>query len=212
MPEMTTTSYVFLGLLAERPWTTYELAQQVQLLAAFWPRTERQLYEQPKVLVDHGYATATKEFVGKRPRTLYRITPAGRRALKKWLSTPGTDWSLAWEAMVKVFMSDHGTKAQLLTQLEAIRDKNARDETFHRELVAQRLRDRPFAERMHINALVSRFFVELIAAVDRWVTFAIDEVQEWTSVDTLPDDLDDLWQRVFTTDGQRFLDTESEVD
>ena len=82
MRKLSTTSYAVLGLLALRPWSTYELAQQVsKSLSSWWPRTERQLYEQPKILVDHGLATATTEMVGRRPRTLYDITPAGRVAL-----------------------------------------------------------------------------------------------------------------------------------
>ena len=107
LSALTTTSYAFLGLLAEQPWTTYELAQQVRTgLHYFWPRTERQLYEQPKLLVAHGLATATREHTGRRPRTVYRITPAGRRALKAWLAVPSTDWSLEYEGLVKVFLSD----------------------------------------------------------------------------------------------------------
>ena len=53
MPKsLTTTSYAVLGLLALRPWTTYELAKQVQRsLDWFWPRAERKLYDEPKRLV-----------------------------------------------------------------------------------------------------------------------------------------------------------------
>ena len=41
----TATSQTVLGLLALRPWTTYELAKQVQRsLGWFWPRAERKLY------------------------------------------------------------------------------------------------------------------------------------------------------------------------
>ena len=49
---LSTTSYAILGLLALRPWTTYELAKQVQKsLGWFWPRAERKLYDEPKRLV-----------------------------------------------------------------------------------------------------------------------------------------------------------------
>src|SRR5688572_20716249 len=79
---LTTTSYAILGLLALKPWTTYELAQQMQrALGQFWPRAESKLYEEPKKLVAHGFARSSSEMVGKRPRTVYSITPKGRRAL-----------------------------------------------------------------------------------------------------------------------------------
>jgi len=198
LPALTTTSYAFLGLLAEQPWTTYELAQQVRTgLHYFWPRTERQLYEQPKLLVAHGLATATREHTGRRPRTVYRITPAGRRALKAWLAVPSTEWSFEYEGLVKVFLSDHGTKEHLLAQLRACQDFNRAEDARHRELSAQRLRDRPFAQRMHINALVSRFFFEFAAAADRWAEWAIDEVQSWESVAEPPANLEELLQDVF---------------
>ena len=78
-PSLTTTSYALLGLLNIRPWTTYELAKQVQRsLGWFWPRAERKLYEEPKRLVECGLATATSESTGKRPRTVYSITADGR--------------------------------------------------------------------------------------------------------------------------------------
>ena len=86
---LTSTSYAILGLLSLRPWTTYELAQQMQrALGQFWPRAESKLYEEPKKLVEHGLAKATVEHVGKRPRTVYAITPAGRKALKAWMPEP----------------------------------------------------------------------------------------------------------------------------
>jgi DNA-binding PadR family transcriptional regulator len=36
-------------------------------------------------LEEIGYLTCTKAFVGRRPRTTYRITPAGRKALTHYL-------------------------------------------------------------------------------------------------------------------------------
>jgi len=34
-----------------------------------------------------GYVTAEREFVGRRPRSTYRLTPGGRRALSKYLDS-----------------------------------------------------------------------------------------------------------------------------
>ena len=82
VPELTTTSYALLGLLAIRPWSTYELARQMQRDLRFcWPRTESNLYAEPKKLIAHGLASASSEPRGKRRRTVYSITAAGRQAL-----------------------------------------------------------------------------------------------------------------------------------
>ena len=85
-PELTTTSFAILGLLAIRPWSTYELARQMQRDLRFaWPRAESNLYAEPKKLIAHGLASAASEPRGQRRRTVYTITPAGRRALAGWL-------------------------------------------------------------------------------------------------------------------------------
>src|SRR5947209_15703946 len=67
--DLTSTSYALLGLLAIKPWTTYELAKQMdRTLSRFWPRARSKLYEEPKKLVAHGLARATEDVVGKRRR------------------------------------------------------------------------------------------------------------------------------------------------
>src|SRR5919198_2119040 len=86
--QLTTTSYAILGLLAIRPWSTYELAKQMRRsLHHIWPRAESNVYAEPKRLVEAGLATAEVQKVGERPRTLYTITPKGRQALERWLAT-----------------------------------------------------------------------------------------------------------------------------
>ena len=108
---LTPTSYSILGLLALKPWTTYELAQQMErALGQFWPRAESRLYEEPKKLVAHGLARASSEMVGKRPRTIYTITAKGRRALAKWVATPGGGPVLEFEALIKVFFAEHASQ------------------------------------------------------------------------------------------------------
>ena len=87
--ERTTTSYAILGLLTLRGWTSYELAKQVQRsLNWFWPRAERKLYDEPKYLVEQGLATASRQSTGRRARTVYEVTDAGRAALRSWLGEP----------------------------------------------------------------------------------------------------------------------------
>ena len=50
--DLTPTSYAILGLLAIKPWTTYELAQQMgRALSQFWPCAESKLYEEIPIAV-----------------------------------------------------------------------------------------------------------------------------------------------------------------
>src|SRR6186997_1199598 len=84
---LTTTSFAILGLLAIRPWATYDLAKLMRRsLHFFWPRAESNLYAEPKRLVEAGLAEVQEEWTGDRRRTVYSITDAGREALGTWLA------------------------------------------------------------------------------------------------------------------------------
>ena len=120
--SLTTTSFAILGLLAIRPWSTYELTKQMdRSLGRVWPRAESKLYEEPKKLVAAGLATASTERVGRRPRTMYSITGQGRTALAESLHSPGAGPVLEFEQLLKVWFSDHGSKTDALASLAAAR-------------------------------------------------------------------------------------------
>jgi DNA-binding PadR family transcriptional regulator len=79
--ELSPTSFALLGLLSLRPWTTYELAQQLtRSLRWFFPRAERHLYTEVKRLADAGLASAEVGFTGRRRSTTCAITPAAAGA------------------------------------------------------------------------------------------------------------------------------------
>ena len=149
--ELNTTSFAMLGMLAIRPWSTYELAKHVdRSLRPMWPRARSNLFNEPKKLVAHGLAVATEETVGRRPRTVYTITPAGRRALRHWLGTPGEGPILEFEQLLKVFFADHGTKTDALNAVATIKqwahDRNA-DEHCRRPQLHRRHRPVPRTSR-----------------------------------------------------------------
>src|SRR6478672_10534302 len=121
--DLTPTSYAILGLLAVKDWTTYELATQMdRTLSRFWPRARSKLYEEPKKLVAAGLAEATVGTHGRRPRTVYAITPAGRRALGAWIRADSTPPAFESEQLLKVFYAENGTTADLAAGLLALRE------------------------------------------------------------------------------------------
>ena len=183
--RLTATTYAVLGLLALRPWTTYELTQQMERgVRRFWPRARSKLYEEPKKLVEAGYATAEAGAVGRRHRTVYSITPAGRRALRRWLSEPGDGPTLEFEQLLKTFFAEHGTKESLLRGLVATRDW-VRTENAENVAVARAYRDGggDFPERLAVHFLVGRFLTDYYDMVLHWADWTIDVVDGW------PDDL-----------------------
>ncbi|MDD7941440.1 PadR family transcriptional regulator [Actinomycetospora lutea] len=186
-PTLTATSYAILGLLAVRPWTTHELVQQVdRSLRRIWPRARSKLYEEPKKLVAHGYARATDDSVGRRPRTRYTITAQGRRALAGWLSQPGDGPVLECEQLVKIHLADSGTKADVLANLEAMRawvlEQNAENLETARAYLEHR---GAFPERAGLNQLPGRFLTDFYVTVAQWVDWATGVVEKW------PDDVND---------------------
>jgi DNA-binding PadR family transcriptional regulator len=184
-PALSTTSYAILGLLAVRPWTTHELVQQVdRSLRRIWPRTRSKLYEEPKKLVAHGFARATDDPVGRRRRTRYTITPAGRRALAAWVQEPGVGPALEFEQLVKIHFADSASKAAVLANLQATREWVRRENVENLETARAYLEGRgAFPERAALNQLGGRFLTEYYACVARWADWAIEQVEDW------PDDV-----------------------
>ena len=178
-----TTSYALLGLLALRSWTTYELAKQVQRsIGWFWPRAERKLYDEPKRLVEARLASAKGEMTGARPRTVYAVTTAGRRALRRWLDEPPAPPTLEFEGMVKVFFADGGTLEQLQTTLKAIAaNADARLVELNAKAIEDARGDVPFPDRLHLNNLGLRFQVDHERTIGEWARWALEQTAQWTS-------------------------------
>jgi len=180
-PALTPTSYALLGLLAIKPWTTYELAQQMdRTLSRFWPRAKSKLYEEPKKLVARGLAEAADDVVGKRSRTIYSITPKGRRALAAWVAEPGQGPVLEFEQLMKVFFGDNGTTDDLRRTLNDTRAWAYERTLMNIEVGRSYLEDRgPFPERGAVNMLVGRFLDDFLETIDRWAAWATDTVEPW---------------------------------
>lgn len=147
-------------------------------------RFYRAVYEEPKKLVARGYAKATDDPVGRRRRTRYTITPAGRRALAAWVAQPGEGPVLEFEQLVKIHFADSGSKADVLANLDAARTwVLAQNEGNLAAARAYLAGEGSFPERAALNQLPGRFLTELYATVARWVVWAEAVVADW------PDDV-----------------------
>jgi DNA-binding PadR family transcriptional regulator len=180
-PALTTTSYAILGLLAVRSWTTHELVQQVdRSTRRIWPRAQSKLYEEPKKLVANGYARASDDPVGKRRRTRYTITAAGRRALASWLHEPGEGPVLEFEQLLKITFADSGSTDDIRANLAAtkawVREQNEENLATARAYLAG---EGAFPERAALNQLGGRFLTEFYVMVDRWADWATELVASW---------------------------------
>jgi len=178
---LTTTSYAVLGLLSVKPWSSYELTQQMdRSLGRIWPRAVSKLYEEPKKLVDHGHARASIQQTGQRPRTVYTITAKGRRALAAWLKEPGAGPVLEFEQLLKVFFAENGSKADLLATLTAAQQW-AQARCAESLAVGEGYLEGagPFPERLPELQLTSRFITDFYLLVLEWSHWAANLVETW---------------------------------
>ena len=184
MRKLTTTSYAILGLLALQPWSAYELTKQVRRSLFFcWPRAETRLYQEPKNLVEHGLAKAAVTATGRRPRTVYSITPKGRKALRRWLDEPSAPPRYESEALLRLFFAEHGTKDGLLATLAELEAQSERLRALTLAPGAEYLGDEaPFPERIHILGLVGKFVLDQTNLVADWARWARAEVDRWPDV------------------------------
>jgi len=188
-PRPTTSTYALLGLLALRPWSAYELAQQAtRSLRYTHPRTESHLYEEAKRLLRLGWATTRTEHQGRRQRTIYEVTADGRRALDDWLATPPRSPQLDFEALLRLLFADQTDKATLdrCLQQTAADARHLFDDAIERLLRPYVTDDSaPFPERRHIAALVAAFVADYLHLVERWSEFARAEIRTWPRTDGL---------------------------
>jgi PadR family transcriptional regulator, regulatory protein AphA len=133
--ELTTTSYIVLGLLSfSGPATPYDLKQMVAATVGhFWSLPHSQLYAEPTRLARAGYVTENQEDGGRR-RKLYTLTDSGRDAFDDWLGTLTPElYMLRDLALLKLFF---GADLQHLAeiQLETHRKRLAEYEALHEHL------------------------------------------------------------------------------
>lgn len=183
--RLTTTSFALLGLLSIRPWTTYELAAQMRRnFHFFWPRAESNLYTEPKRLVEGAWATAESRPVGRRRRTIYSITPKGRKALERWLTQEASPPRLEAEPLVKFAFAANSGKEHVVENLRRFRDDAITRQGNLRSIFGEYLREQdPFPQRVHINVVIYRLLWEHAQTDANWAVWALDQVSRWRRMD-----------------------------
>jgi DNA-binding PadR family transcriptional regulator len=184
--QLTTTSYALLCMLAIQPWSMYGLAKQMRRdLHYVWPRAESNIYVEPKRLVELGLARAETQSTGRRPRTIYSITPKGRQALKRWLRTESAPSRYESETLLKILYGNYGTKDDLLTNIHrfAAEAETARQTefAFAREYLQG---EHQLDEPLDLSTLFVRLMLEQAEARLRWAKWAADQVEAWPDAAT----------------------------
>jgi len=179
--DLNATSFVVLGILASGDHSAYDIANLIgRGIGEVFPLAERQRYNAPKKLVEHGYATARTEATGKRTRTVYSITPEGVHALQEWLAQMPSPAALEFEGAVRLILAEQGTIEDLRATLTTIGDqaRQTRD-LFVRHAHTMRGPDAVFPERKHLLALANRFMISHFTTMADWADWALAETETW---------------------------------
>ncbi len=123
--RITLTECAVLGLLSDQERSGYDLLKSAEgSVGFFWTPAKSQLYALLPKLVERGLARARRVEQDKRPdKTLYRITRAGREALRAGLeqSPPAVDRN---PFELRIFFGEHMRPGAVRAMVEARRDRS----------------------------------------------------------------------------------------
>jgi PadR family transcriptional regulator AphA len=166
---LTTTEVAVLGLLTRRPMSGYDLKKAIEgSVGYFWGPAKSQIYAVLPRLVAAGFATSRRIAQSSRPdKQLYRITAAGRRALKEWIEeTPTPSDPDRNPLLLKLFFGDLSSPDVLAAQVRARREAM---ESLKRELEEIDARAGDTARDFYSN-LTRRYGHRYADAIIRWAT------------------------------------------
>jgi PadR family transcriptional regulator, regulatory protein AphA len=156
-------------------------------LRFFWPRAASHVYRQVKLLERAGLASAESGATGHRPRTVYAITPAGRRALRAWLAEEPGGSELEHEPLLRVFLCGLGRPEDALRAIGAARDRAEAMIAVGQLLGDEYLSGRhAFQEEVHIRALTFDYLYRWAELTLDWADRAEREVARWRDTGPSP--------------------------
>ena len=101
------TTWVVLGLLAHSPKSGYEIKQIVDRSTRyFWAASYGQIYPELRRLEEEGLVEGESAPTGGRKRRIFKITAAGREALRAWLHGRETRMEMRDESLLRLFFAD----------------------------------------------------------------------------------------------------------
>ena len=172
MIGLSPTANVILGMLGMRPMSGYDIKALVDKSSRFfWAASYGQIYPELGRLAEEGLIEGQPEPQGGRRRTVYRLTPAGRRRLRHWLGVEPETFELRDEALLKLFFAGATDGRDAGTALEAKRR--------HHEGIVERLREMEpavAAGGKSFQHLVLSYGIECNEWAAQWCERAIEEL------------------------------------
>jgi PadR family transcriptional regulator AphA len=112
--------HAILVLLERKPGSGYDLAKRFKGgIGHFWSASHQQIYHELKKLSGEMLVEFEVQFQSERPdKKHYRITAAGRSALKAWLQEPTKPERLNSALLVKIYAANLAEPVPLVAELE----------------------------------------------------------------------------------------------
>jgi PadR family transcriptional regulator AphA len=166
-----------LNLLAGEPMSGYDLSGFFAAsMGNVWPAQHSQIYPELGKLAAEGLITQTAE--GPRGRKVYRTTPEGIEALRAWLRETQPDYSMRYEALLRIFCLWALPAEEALAHLERDRAEYVR----HLGQIESALAHKDWAaDQVSRGARLTiefgrRFYTTLV----EWVDWAAEQVRAGT--------------------------------
>jgi DNA-binding PadR family transcriptional regulator len=170
-----------LGLLAQHPGSGYDLLKRFEKsMANVWPATQSQLYGELNKLAEAGLIEVSD--IGPRGRKEYRVTPAGRAELLRWVTSPQHDPPLRRPDLLRVFLLSEVPVATAREHVEALTG-HAETELARLQALRESVRWRECAADFFARAVLEYGLrnAEMEAQWGRWLTGELAQRQHGTT-------------------------------
>jgi DNA-binding PadR family transcriptional regulator len=166
-----------LDLLAGEPMSGYDLSRYFAVsMGHVWPAQHSQIYPELAKMVADGLIAQTGE--GPRGRKVYRTTPQGIEALRAWMRDTPPDYSVRYEALLRIFCVWVLPTEEALADLERDRAEYVR----HLDQIEKAIATRDWATDPTTRAsrLAIEFGRRFYAALIEWIDWAAEQVRAGT--------------------------------
>lgn len=119
MKKTNKTRYAILGMLFDKPRSGYDIKKfMAESTAHFWQETDASIYPMLKKLEDEGKVESQNIIRGKKGRTLYYITPAGKTEFTHWMDKHVEPSTYRNELLLKLFFGASVPRSAIIKHLE----------------------------------------------------------------------------------------------
>ena len=173
--DLTPTSFLLLALVGRDGAGPHDIATMLRRGGRlYWHAAESKYYTEPKRLEHLGYLSSTKQPGKTKPRTHYRLTPKGLRALRLYLALPARFPRMQNEAALRLLAADLTDDRRTM---ESLRGLLAQLDELEAELAEVEQVSEGIPHRARYLALSHRLPRKLLEAHREWALEVIEELE-----------------------------------